>query len=306
MRISILPLFIFFLTSTFLYSQDCSNVSISSNCLEVNENITISIDNAFGFQLTNPDGTNENGFGNSINFTPSESGYYNIEFISFQNCITTIFVPDQEFELSVNDEISICDNSILNYEELDLDINFPFNTVYPDQFSYTFSTVPFSGVIWNLGDQIIIPSSTLQIEVNVQDNLSGCSDTKFIDVNFLETNATSNFTSSSNELICQGQEFIFNALDVNVSQFEYNWFIDGEFNLNDTLLITNLTSSDDEINIVLEVIDLNNGCVASSSDTINSFNSSNYIAFDTSLNDSISLCFCIYKSEFYSNILFIF
>ena len=82
MRISILPLFIFFLTSTFLYSQDCSNVSISSNCLEVNENITISIDNAFGFQLTNPDGTNENGFGNSINFTPSESGYYNIEFIS--------------------------------------------------------------------------------------------------------------------------------------------------------------------------------------------------------------------------------
>ena len=74
----------------------------------------------------------------------------------------------------------------------------------------------------------------------------------------------------------------FNALDVNVSQFEYNWFIDGEFNLNDTLLITNLTSSDDEINIVLEVIDLNNGCVASSSDTINSFNSSNYVAFDTS------------------------
>ena len=59
--------------------------------------------------------------------------------------------------------------------------------------------------------------------------------------------------------------------------------------MNDTLLITNLTSSDDEINIVLEVIDLNNGCVASSSDTINSFNSSNYVAFDTSLDDSISL-----------------
>ena len=36
--------------------------------------ITISIDNAFGFQLTNPDGTNENGFGNSINFTYQNLG----------------------------------------------------------------------------------------------------------------------------------------------------------------------------------------------------------------------------------------
>ena len=41
-------------------------------------------------------------------------------------------------------------------------------------------------MLFELGDQIIIPSSTLQIEVNVQDNLSGCSDTKFIDVNFLK------------------------------------------------------------------------------------------------------------------------
>ena len=70
----------------------------------------------------------------------------------------------------------------------------------------------------------------------VTEILTGCSDTKLIDVSIVESNANASFTntSSNDTLYCDGDNFVF-FVETFSEDNAYNWYVNEIYNLTLTI-----------------------------------------------------------------------
>ena len=255
-------------------------ISTSPSCLEVGNNILISVNNAGGgvqvlyngapvFQSTNT----------PFIFTPNNPGSY---FIQYSGgffgpfCSTTIQVTDQPIELSLtNDTTLLCSGGNIDYNSLGISTLNSSGSV-----SYNWTTSP-NNLTWSGLTNFSIPSSETSVILTVTDDSTGCSDSETIYLTYQSTNANASFISSTNTINCPGQILTFTANNINTNLFSYSWEIDGLTVNGGTngILNANVYPSNNLVDVTLIVTELSNGCTDEEIEILN-VNTPDYVAFD--------------------------
>ncbi|MBF90463.1 MAG: hypothetical protein CMP75_01710, partial [Flavobacteriales bacterium] len=198
---------------------------------------------------------------------------------SFGEYITVIDLP---LSLNTSNSIEICSNGSIDYDSLFINIQNDIGNI-----SYDWVTIP-NGIQWEDFENQSIPDSENEIILTITDNATGCSDSQIIDLNFTQTNADASFTSSSATLTCQGQQFSFSVDNFNDSLFDYNWFIDGspQISIYDSILTTNIFANSNEVEVNLQVIDNQTGCLVNEFFYITVNTLTNYVDVNTDIEET--------------------
>ena len=114
--------------------------------------------------------------------------------------------------------------SSINIDDILLSVNNNQN-FSSNQYEINITEFP-SGSVLN-SNNIVLSIETEEIEVVVTEILTGCSDTKLIDVSIVESNANASFTNtSSNDTLYCDETICF--VETFSEDNAYNWYVNGD------------------------------------------------------------------------------
>ena len=228
------------------------------NCYNTTLNLSgegSSIGDNIVYEWTTPDGNIVSG-ANTMAPLIDDSGFYTLTILN------TINGCRSESLMQVTENF---DAPVINIPEPDL-LTCVNET---SEIFFTYTSSGTSAFEWSTANGNIIPGTELTLpEVNaagtytvqVTDLQSGCTSTAFVEV-FQDTEAPIVDAGDGIELTCNQSEYILSATGSTGNIFEYSWTsIDGN-------ILNNLESLNPTVNeagtYTLEIININNGCVAS-------------------------------------------
>lgn len=218
-----------------------------------------------------------------INHQFTYSGVYYISFFSPLNFCTydlLIHVTDNPISFTCNNNTLLCAGGSIDYNSLAINISDVVGSI-----TYDWITSP-SNISWSGLIPFPVPAGENSLNLTITDNITRCSDSENININYQTTSANASFNISNFSIICPGQNEVFTANNINLNLYSYRWEIDGVSQNSGYNGILNgiIYPIDTIVTITLFVEDLANGCIISNSQFLID-NSPKYAAFDTTFNN---------------------